>query len=150
MCSPLTHGVLEEFFEIGWLKHLHNEHQRTHGRSRHQDPSLELKSDHQRWLGSWLKRVMSAWKWSGCAVGLRAFKVWGGRQLRKLKVGRYGEWEMGEFVTYIDGKSWKGLIICFLKVIMFTIGGPHKQWIKSFFFASVHVGIVWQVPTSSQ
>ena len=49
-----------------------------------------------------------------------------GREAAKKVEG----WEirrMGEFVTYIDGKSWKGLIICFLKVIMFTIGGPHKQ-----------------------
>ena len=49
-----------------------------------------------------------------------------GREAAKKVEG----WEirrMGEFVTYIDGRSWKGLIICFLKVIMFTIGGPHKQ-----------------------
>ena len=85
MYTPFTHGVREEFFEIGWLKHLHNEHQRTHGRSRHQDPSLELKSDHQRWLGSWLKRVMSAWKWSGCAVGFKGFQSMGREAAKKVE-----------------------------------------------------------------
>ena len=68
---------------------------------------------------------MSAWKWSGCAVGFRGFQSMGREAAKKVE-----GWEirrMGEFVTYIDGKSWKGLIICFLKVIMFTIGGPHKQ-----------------------
>ena len=60
---------------------------------------------------------MSAWKWSGCAVGFKGFQSMGREAAKKvegLEIRR-----TGDFVTYskLMGKAGKGSSFVFLKLL---------------------------------